>query len=53
MIPVFLKRAKDEWEYVGRYRCERWSQDLTEIQARTPMGLSYPIYRVLFLKPAK
>ena len=49
-FPVFLKRATKRWEYVGRYRCERWTDDPDEIRKRTPPVQRDPIFRVLFLK---
>ena len=49
-IPVFVKRDQNKWEYVGRYRCERWTDDKNEIQKWKPASRSDPIYRVLFLR---
>jgi hypothetical protein len=34
-IPIFLKRGPKKWEYIGRYRCLRFSQQLQDIKART------------------
>jgi hypothetical protein len=49
-IPVFLKRAPNKWEYVGQYRCVRWTDDANEIRKRTPLDRRDAIYRVLFLE---
>ena len=48
-IPVFLKRDVNKWEYVGRYRCEKWTADPDEIRKFKPADRHDPIYRVLFL----
>jgi hypothetical protein len=50
VFPVFIKRGINDWEYRGRYRCERWSDDPDEIQRRTPADRPDPVYRVLFLE---
>ena len=33
-IPVFLRRAPNVWEFVGRYRAVRYSEDPTEVSIR-------------------
>ena len=53
VIPVFVKRGTHKWEYVGQYRCERWTDDANEIRKRTPVDRRDPIFRVLFLEPAE
>jgi predicted HNH restriction endonuclease len=32
-IPVFLKRRANQWEYVGNYRCNLFSQEKKDIEA--------------------
>jgi hypothetical protein len=44
-IPVFIKRAVNEWEYVGDYRVDRWTDEQSEIaeySAETNLQKGYP-----------
>ncbi len=47
-VPVFLKRAPREWEFVGYYVVERWTEDPDELEAHRH-GRN-EIARVMFLK---
>jgi Domain of unknown function (DUF6697) len=50
VIPVFLKRDVNKWEYAGRFRCKGWSNDPAEIRKWKPANRPDPIYCVLFLE---
>ena len=50
VFPVFLKRATNQWEYIGRYCCERWTDAPDEIREWSRRSGRQDIYRILFLK---
>jgi len=52
-VPIFLKRATNEWEYAGDYRVKRRSDDPSEISQRARRAGRNDVSQVLFLEPAK
>jgi hypothetical protein len=54
LVPIFIKRRPNEWEYVGAYKAVRYSNDPAEIAAHHN-GLIIPlneVTRVIFLQRA-
>ena len=49
-IPVFIKRVVNEWEYVGDYRVDRWTDEQSEIAKYSAGTNRNDITSVLFLK---
>ena len=49
-IPVFIERAVNEWEYVGDYRVDRWTDEQSEIAEYSAETNRNDITSVLFLK---
>jgi hypothetical protein len=50
-IPIFVKRRVNEWEYVGDYKVDRWSEDAAEIEAQSQRSGRDDITRVIYMKP--
>lgn len=50
-IPAFIKRAANQWEYVGEYRATHYTEDRQEVERR-PKGSRIPnsVEGVLFLE---
>ena len=51
-IPVYLKRAVNNWQYVGNYEVERWSDSpdkITHYEAQT----GRPVTRVIWMREVK
>ena len=49
-VPVFIKKAVNEWRYVGDYRVERWSESASDISKQKRLSGRTEIRRVLFLE---
>ncbi len=49
-IPVFLKRATAQWEFVGRYAVESFSTELAEITAQAKRSSRDDISCIIRLK---
>jgi hypothetical protein len=49
-VPIFLKAARNEWEYIGDYQVDRWTEDAAEIAKHEALSGRPYIARVMFLK---
>jgi len=51
-VPIFIKRRPNEWEYVGRYKAERYSTDRAVIASHHMGSITAlsKVTRVIFLK---
>jgi len=52
-VPVFLKAAYNEWEHIGEYQVERWTEDATEIAKHEALSGRPYVARAMFLKRMK
>ena len=52
-VPVFLKRATNEWEYAGDYRVKRRTEDPNEIAQHAKRTGRNDISQVLFLEQSE
>jgi hypothetical protein len=48
-VPTFLKRRSGEWEYVGDFVVERWSQDSAELAEHSRRSGRNDISRVIHM----
>jgi len=49
-VPVFVKRAVNEWEYVGRFAVKNWSESAADIDEYNRSARRSDITRIIFLK---
>lgn len=49
-VPIFIKKAVNEWEYVGDYRVDRWTDEPSEIARHSARSGRHDVTSVLFLK---
>ncbi len=50
MIPVFIKRATNEWEHVGKYRVQRCSKEASDIDRYQRLSGRSNLSMVVYLK---
>ena len=50
MIPVFIRRATNEWEYVGKYRVQRCSKKASDIDKYQRLSGRSNLSMVIYLK---
>ena len=49
-IPIFLKQQINEWQYVGNYIVDHWSDDKQVVAVHEPISRKGRVTSVLFLK---
>lgn len=52
-IPVFIKRDINDWEYVGDYVVDRWSESPAEIAEHARRAGRYDVTRVIYMRPVQ
>jgi hypothetical protein len=50
-IPVFIKRGVNDWECVGDYVVDRWSENPAEIAEHSRRAGRRDVTRVIYMKP--
>jgi hypothetical protein len=51
-VPVFIKRGVNNWEYVGDYKVDRWSESSAEITEHERRAGRNDVSRVIYMKLA-
>lgn len=49
-VPIFIKQDTNEWQYVGDYLVDRWSNDKQVIAIHEPISRTGRVTSVLFLR---
>jgi hypothetical protein len=52
-IPVFIKRGVNDWEYVGNYVVDRWSESPAEIAEHARRAGRNDVTRVIYMRSAQ
>lgn len=50
VIPVFMKRAVNQWEYMGRYAFVRFSRDPADFEVRAALADRNDVVAALFFR---
>jgi hypothetical protein len=50
-IPLFIKRDKNKWEYIGLYKVEHFSDSIEDIAYHKKISGRQNLTRIIFLSP--